>query len=320
MRFAKRGQLGQGVFAAREHGFDDAVHQQIRVAADGAGEVRVGGVGQAEVAAVGGGVESLAHGAQEHGVDLGGVGPGGNLFGNALDVGRLRLIRHGGAHAQGGQVAAQGGELVGRGRVVHAEKALALAFEHEVGGADVGGEHGFFNQAVRVVALARQDLRDAARFVADDLGFNAVQLHRAARVAGGQQCAVSAGEVLQLGQQGLLPGRCAAGLACEPGGGLRVGQARVAVDDGGVELVGGDGALPVNQHVAHEREAVHLRVERAQAVAEFFRQHGDDAAREINAGGALEGVRVERVAIGHVVAHVGNGHEQPPAIGPLATA
>jgi hypothetical protein len=68
------GSSGKLVFALGQDGLDDAVHQQVGVAPDRAGEMRVGLVGQAEVAAVDGGVDGLAHGAQQHHVDLLGVG------------------------------------------------------------------------------------------------------------------------------------------------------------------------------------------------------------------------------------------------------
>jgi hypothetical protein len=54
VRLAGRGQRGQLVLAPAQDGLDHAVHQQVGVAPDGAGEVRVGLEGQAEVAAVDG--------------------------------------------------------------------------------------------------------------------------------------------------------------------------------------------------------------------------------------------------------------------------
>ncbi len=80
-----------------------------------------------------------------------------------------------------------------------------------------------------------------------------------------------------------------------------------------VELVGALLAVLADQHVAHHRQAVLFGIERAQAVGELFRQHRDDAAREVDRGGALVGVVIERLARLHVVAHVGDRHDQAPA-------
>jgi hypothetical protein len=58
-----------------------------------------------------------------------------------------------------------------------------LALRDEVGAADVGRQHGLFDQLVRIVARARHDLFDAAVFVADDLRLGGFKIHRAARAA-----------------------------------------------------------------------------------------------------------------------------------------
>src|SRR5260221_7271179 len=46
------------------------------------------------------------------------------------------------------------------------------------------------------------------------------------------------------------------------------------------------------------------------AIAQLLGQHGDHAAREIDAGGAVIGIDVDGAARGHVVAHIGNRHQQ----------
>ncbi len=60
-------------------------------------------------------------------------------------------------------------------------------------------------------------------------------------------------------------------------------------------------------------QAVDVRVQRTQAVGQRLGQHRNDAAREVHAGAALERVFVQRVAGTHVVADVGDGHQQAPA-------
>jgi hypothetical protein len=95
----------------------------------------------------------------------------------------------------------------------------------------------------------------------------------------------------------------------------------VRVDDSRIELVGALLAVLADQHVAHHREAVLLRIERAQAVGQLLGQHRDHAAREVDRRRAFVGVVVERLARLHVVAHVGDGHDEAPAAhGVLAAA
>ena len=73
-------------------------------------------------------------------------------------------------------------------------------------------------------------------------------------------------------------------------------------------------ALGGDQHVADHAQALDIGVERAQTVGELLGQHRDDAAREVHAGGAVVGVHVDGAAGLHIVAHVGNGHQQAPAL------
>jgi hypothetical protein len=100
VRLAGRGQHRQLVALLGQDRLDHAVHQQVRVAPDRAGEVRVGLVGQAEVAAVVRRVDRLLHGAQQHRADLLRVGPSlvaSAIFWNSIGVGSSRWSsrRHG---------------------------------------------------------------------------------------------------------------------------------------------------------------------------------------------------------------------------------
>ena len=74
-----------------------------------------------------------------------------------------------------------------------------------------------------------------------------------------------------------------------------------------------DIALGGDQHVTDHAQTLHIRIERAQSVGEFFRQHRNHAARKINAGGALVGIDIDGAACVHIVADIGNGHQQAPA-------
>ncbi len=89
----------------------------------------------------------------------------------------------------------------------------------------------------------------------------------------------------------------------------------MAVHHGGVELVGLQLAIGGDQHIGHHAQAVHIRVQRAQAIGELLRQHGDHAARKVDAGRTVVGIDVDGIAVLHIVAYIGNRHQQAPALG-----
>ena len=317
MGFAGHGQVGQLVLAPQQDRLDHPVHQQIGVTADRAGEMGVGLIGQAEVTAVDRRVDRLLHGAQKHGVDLLRVR---TVFGglrNFLELAGVRIIADAQANAHGLEVIAQDVFFLGRRSFVHPEQAGVLTLLNEVCTAHVRRQHRFFNQAVRFVAYAGHDFFNAPALIADDLGFGGFKVHCTTHGTRSQQGFVHVLQIHQVGHALLALGRFRAACVSQNRRHLGVGKARMAVHDRWVKLIGMDFALGIDQHVAHHAQAVHIGVERAQTVGQLLGQHGDDAAREIHAGGPVVGIDVD-VATGlHIVAHVGNGHQQTPA---LATA
>ncbi|KAG0764970.1 hypothetical protein G6F22_018114 [Rhizopus arrhizus] len=165
-----------------------------------------------------------------------------------------------------------------------------LAARHEVGRAGVGGQHAFFDQLVGVVAHRRDDLFNPAQFVADDLGLDRVEINGAALLAALHQQLEQLVQVLDLRHDGAhrRGGRAAGLLQGRPD--VRVGGAGMRVHHRVVELVGryraGLGAGGRNHHVADQHQAVHVGVQRTQAIGQRLGQHRNDAAREVNAGAA----------------------------------
>ena len=118
--------------------------------------------------------------------------------------------------------------------------------------------------------------------------------------------------VLQHRAQGLVFAGPQVALAIEPGLDLLVGEAPGRMDDAGGEFAVQHLALLVQGHQRAHGQAVHVRLQRAEAVAQGLGQHGQDAVRQVDAGGALVGFLVQGRTGLHVVGHVGDVHAQLP--------
>ena len=271
---------------------------------------------QAEMTTVEGRVNGLLHGAQQHGVNLLGVGPVFGGLGNGLEFTRCRVVADGHAQARGAQVVGQQIAFFGRGAFMHPEHAGVLALQNEVGAAHIGNQHGLFNQTVGLVAHAGHDFFDAPTVVADDLGFGGLEVNRTARLARLQQNTVDLMQVQQMGHQVFAACGFGASGVGQNGRHFGVGEAGVTEHHRRVKLVGVDLALSVDQHVGHHAQALHFGVQGAQAIGEFFGQHGDHPARKIHAGGPVIGIDVNVRAGAHIMAHIGNRHQQTPPLAP----
>ena len=167
---------------------------------------------------------------------------------------------------------------------------------------------------MRLVARTRDDLFDAPGVVANDLRLGGFEVDRATLAALLQQRLVHVGQVQQVLHAVFALGRFRATRVDQNRCDFGVREARMTEHHGRVELVRVDLTVGCNQHVAHHAQALDFGVERAQAVAQLLRQHRNDTARKIDAGGAVVRVDVDARAGLHVRAHIGNGNEQSPAL------
>lgn len=79
---------------------------------------------------------------------------------------------------------------------------------------------------------------------------------------------------------------------------------------GGVEAVFFNIARVSDDHIAHHAQTLDIRIERADAVGQVFRQHRNHTAREVNTGAAFLSVRVDSVIGADIMADIGNRHDQ----------
>ena len=165
---------------------------------------------------------------------------------------------------------------------------------------------------MRIVAGALDDLRHLALVVEHDLGFGQIEVDAAARAPLSGELLRQLVRGLQVVQQGPSLG---IGVAGERFRHAVVGEPRVAPHHCLVE-VGVEGlALLVEGQVADHAQAVHVGVQRADPVREALREHGQDGAGKIHAGGAPQRLAVQGPPWADVMGHVRDGDHQTVAAG-----
>ena len=78
-----------------------------------------------------------------------------------------------------------------------------------------------------------------------------------------------------------------------------------------MNLVADDGALLVDLHQARLNEAIHVRIEAAQARRQVGRKHMHRAVREVHRRRAIVGLLVEGTAFGHIVRDISDVDSEP---------
>ena len=263
---SRRGQGWQLIALFPQNGLDNPMHQQIGVTPNGAGEVGVAFKRQAEMTAVKGRVNGLLHGAQQHGVNLLRIRPVFGGLGNGLEFTRRRVVADGHTDTRGAQVIGQQFALFRRGAFMHAEHAGVLALQNKVGAADIGRQHGLFDQAVRLVANTGHNFFNPTALITNNLGFGGLKINRTPPLTRLQQRAVNLVQMQQMRHQGFAArGLGASGIA-QNGGHFGVGKPCVAEHHGRVKLISMDLALGVDQHVGHHAKTLDFGVQRTQPV------------------------------------------------------
>ena len=248
------------VFGLGKNGLDHTVHQQIRVAPDRAGEVRVGIERQAEMSAIDRRVNGLRHGAQQHRVDLLRVGSVFSRLSNRLKLPRCGVVTDRHANATGLQIATQYFLLLRRRTLMHSEQTLMLVLGNEVRTADVRCEHGLFNQPMRCVASTRHDLFDPTVFITNNLCLRSLEIHRTPLVAGFEQCLVNTMQVQEVLHSIFALASFRPSCIAKNGRHFGVSEPSVAPHHCRVKLVGIDLAILGDEHIAHHAQPFDFRV------------------------------------------------------------
>ena len=240
------------------------------------------------------------------------LGPVLGHLGDVAELRGMRVVADGLGNAHGLQIVAQNLLLLGRRALVHTEKASVFALLNEIGGTNIGRQHGFFDQLVGIIAGARDNFFNTPRLVADDLCLSGFKIYRTARLARQQQSTVYIVQIEQIGHQGFALHSFGAACVLQDRRNFGVGEACVAEHHSRIKLVCVHLTFGVDQHVANHAKSLNAWVQRTQSIGQFLWQHGNHAAREIHRSGSVVGVDIDRCPRLHIVAHVGNRHQQTP--------
>ena len=141
----------------------------------------------------------------------------------------------------------------------------------------VGEQHVFLDQLVRHVVLVFLDAQNFSMLVQPDFHFRKIQLQRTILEA---LLADALGEFVRLMQHlldGIVRRRALQNLQH-----LRVGEAALRMNDGGMKLRAQHAPIVRHEKFHALRQAIHIRFQRTQFVAQRFRQHRDDAVHEVS--------------------------------------
>jgi len=282
------------VGAAEQIGHD-AVDGQIRVAADGAGEVGIVLQHQTVVALGLFFVAGLGHAAEHAGIDDLFKCRAAHPFQNGAQLlGRGHLLGKVVVDAAGLQQCMQALQLFAVGLLVDTVDEGDLLDAGKVGRALVGQQHKLLDHGLALAGGALLDVDAVAVLVEDELHFPALEVDAAAL---GAQAGTVGVQFLHGGQLvghlGVLGLDLGIGRSGQQGIDLCVDALDPAADDRLHEAVIGQVAVLVQPHQAGEGQAQLFLVQGADAVGQALGQHGHDLVGIIDGGGAVERLFVQ---------------------------
>ncbi len=266
-------------------------------------------------------IDRLLHRAQQHRMNLHRIWAVFGRFRNRLKLAGLGIVTDRHAQTGGLKVTTQNFFFLWRGTFVNAKQASVFALCNKVSTAHIGSQHGFLNHPMGDVASTGDNFFDTTVFVTNDLRLGGLEVHRASLFAGLLKRLKHPMKIEQIANalfafEGFRP----TGVT-QNRSNFGVSKAGMAPHHGRIKLVSLNLPLEAHKHVTHHAQALDLRLQRAQAIRELFRQHGNHTAREIHAGCAVIRVNVNGRTRLYIMTDIGNGDQQTPAFGcRLATA
>ena len=262
--------------------------------------------GQTVVAHVLGAVHGLGHGAHRQGFNEVGFWRSLDLGQQSVEAASNRLAAvHGEGIAKGPHKQAEvrqfGGVRVVVDAVDHGPAAglLLPAPSHGLGHADVGQEHEFFDQFVRVLGHLQKGSNGLVLLVQLELDLGPVKgngsvLHAPVPQGFGQRIE---------GVQGRRQGVC---LALDDGLGLFVGQSALRMDHGAAKPAMHHFRLGRHLKNSRKSEFVFVRAQGAHLVAEHFGEHGNHPVHQVHRRSPFVGFALQSASRPDVMRDVGN--------------
>ena len=292
-----------------------AMHHQIGIAPDGRGEVGVIPQSKAEMAKVYRRVIGLGHRAQRGDVhqfvEIG-----------ALSLGQqpvqMRCFQHqtfGQSKARRLGHFAQRVKLFGAGFFMHAKQHRAFEAEQVFGRRDVGGDHVFLDQLMRIEPVAVGDRQNHAFVRQHDFAFGQIKVKRLTPRAGQFQCLIGrikraqnrveqgVGNVIAVTVDGILN--------------LTVVQTAVRPHQAAHKSMADLGAGGVKAHLNRQTRAVYVFMQRAQIARQHIGQHRHNAVGKIAAVATLAGLTVQSRSGADVMGDICDGHPDDMTAGVL---
>ena len=294
--------------ARRKRLAQQTVHDEVRIAANRRGEVRVVARGQAEVAEAHVAVARLLHRAQRDRADDALFRLALDLLEHLLDVHRLDVahLRLMDEETESTEQVVEALDLLVRRLLMHAVHERLMLRVHVTRHRLVRDQHALFDDGLRQRSLALNESDRMSFVIKFDLDLRHVEVNRAAAMALSLEDVAQRFERLEHLADVLVVRDERLCLVDEDLVDNVVGQTAVDVDDSRHDLVARDLALRRDLHLTGHREAVDAGVEAADAVAELLRQHRDDAVNKIDTRAALACLAVERLILTHIPADIGD--------------
>ena len=281
---------------------DQAMHHEIRVAADRRSEMGIALTGDAEVAFVLRAVASLRKTAKRHDLhhrlDVFAL----HRFQKLLHILWLRILGDGNPGAHDGHEPLQGIQFLFIRMLVHAVNGGVTRLFQETSHRFIGRNHGIFDHFFRVASDSLLDAKRHAGLIEDDFIFREIKVQCAAAGAIISERIGALLQVLQHRKEWFQILRRDAFM--ESLIDFRIIAAPRHADNGRRDDFRLHLALRRHIHDAGHGVAVFVVVQAAKIIGQLEWKHGDHSVRQIHTGAAMVCLIVQRCASGHIAGHV----------------
>ena len=290
-----------------------AMNDQVGVAADRRGEMRVSAQIEAEMAVVLVAIFRLRLGAQHDLVDQRLDRLPANAAEHAVEMRGAHPIALGELDADRAQELDEIVELLDARRVMRAVEKRRMRRFQRLGGGDIGEDHEFLDQTMRLEPLRPSDAGEPPLLVEDQLALGQVEIERVPTLALDLHDGVRGVERLQHAfeerRRRLVRPSVDRGLR------LFVRQPGGRAHHDAMESMRALAAVSAEDHAHRERRPVFERAQRAEVVGDALGQHRHDPVGKIDRIAAFQRLAVERRPGPHIGGDVGDGDRDDEAAG-----